>query len=129
MAIHCTAYANSIARRGESRLSRHWVVLDKDMIWNFPGDFLREGSRGRSAPDCDPHFPNGGGHISILLREYLDRPVAALFEPFEEDGWELTDILRAADRRLGKAALLEWSRGLNDGHPAHRVLRARFAAP
>ena len=125
-AIHCTAYANNRSRKGESRLSRHWLVLSKEIIWNFPGDFMGEASRGRPVPHCDPHFANGGGYISDLLREYLDRPVADLFKPFEADGWELTDVLRAADRRLGRAALRDWAKALDAAHPANRVLLARF---
>jgi len=127
LAIHATAYSNNADRR-DSRLSRHWLVLDKAVIWDFPGPFLSDWpARGRRAPGGSPEFPNGGGVISELLREYLDRPVAMLLVPFEDDGWELTDMLRAADRRLGKAALLDWAQGLDAEHPAHRILQARFA--
>jgi hypothetical protein len=47
-------------------------------------------------------------------------------EGFEMDEWELTDILRAADRRLGRQTLLAWARTLDLDHPAEKVLAARF---
>ena len=67
---------------------------------------------------------------SALMRDYLDRPRGQLMEPFE-DPWELAAILRAADRRLGRACLLGWAADLDQGHPALIVLGARFglAAP
>ena len=126
MAIHCTAYSNSRERR-DSRLSRHWIVLNKAVLWDFPGQFLAEApARGRQAPEATPQFPNGGSTIAPLLRDYLDRPVEHLLDPFVDDDWELTDILRAADRRLGKARLLDWGLSLDADHPAHKVLSARF---
>lgn len=126
LAIHCTAYTNSVTRR-DHRLSRHWLMLEKAVIWDFPGQFLDEiPARGRKFTGAEHGWANGGSVIGDLLRDYLDRPVSDLFAPFEDDGWELTDILRAADRRLGKRILLDWARGLDDAHPAHRVLRARF---
>ena len=127
LAIHCTAYSNSVSRR-DSRLSRHWLALGGSIIWDFPGQFLEEAPpRGRKAPPiAAPLFPNGGSVIGELLREYVDRPVADLFRPFEDDGWELTDILRAADRRLGKAVLADWAATLDDAHPALAVLALRF---
>jgi hypothetical protein len=45
--------------------------------------------------------------ISNLIRDYINCPKEALLEPFENDRWGLTDILRAADRRIGKRRLLE----------------------
>lgn len=46
-------------------------------------------------------------------------------EPFEHL-WELAAILRAADRRLGRAYLLGWAEGLASGRPALEVIQARF---
>jgi hypothetical protein len=64
------------------------------------------------------------------MRDYLDCPRERLMEPFE-DPWELAAILRAADRRLGRACLLGWAADLDPDHPALIVLGARFglAAP
>ena len=38
----------------------------------------------------------------------------------------MRNILRAADRRLGRACLPGWAAGLDQGHPALIVLGARF---
>jgi hypothetical protein len=59
------------------------------------------------------------------MRDYLDRPRDRLMEPFE-DPWELAAILRAADRRLGRTCLLDWTRTLDAEHPALEVIAARF---
>lgn len=125
--IHCTVYyrphpGGSAPHRG----SRHWITLNGDILWDFPAPFLRDPpARGRLAPGSLA-FPNGGTLIGELLRDYLDRERDRLFEPFEDDGWELTDILRAADRRIGRERLLAWADTTDEGHPALAVLRARF---
>ena len=59
------------------------------------------------------------------MRTYLDRPREQLLEPFQ-DPWELAAILRAADRRLGRACLLNRAKELDPEHPALTVLQARF---
>src|SRR5450432_1375296 len=46
-------------------------------------------------------------------------------EPFE-DPWELAAILRAADRRLGRACLLNWMSKMDPEHPALVVIGVRF---
>ncbi len=46
--------------------------------------------------------------ISNMLREYIDTPSSELMtKKFEGDHWGLTDILRAADRRIGRRRLAE----------------------
>ena len=43
-----------------------------------------------------------------MLREYIDTPSSELMtKKFEGDHWGLTDILRAADRRIGRRRLAE----------------------
>jgi hypothetical protein len=127
LAIHCTSYVLGRSH-DHNKLSRHWFLLDGRIIWDFPGPFLDEDcKRGGPAPGASRSFPNGRDVISHLLRDYLDRDRDRLFEPFEGDDWELTDILRAADRRLGKAALTAWAAKLDGEHPAHPVLDRRFS--
>jgi hypothetical protein len=130
LSIHCTSYDLG-AHSGTSlrtHASRHWIVLSKKIVWDFPGPFLRDDrSRGGPVKDASIHHPNGGTIVGELLRQYLDRPKDALFETFDDDQWELTDVLRAADRRIGKDALRRWSTVLDDQHPAHPILSARQA--
>ena len=59
------------------------------------------------------------------MRDYLDLPRGRLMEPFE-DPWKLAAILRATDRRLGRACLLGWAKQLDPEHPALVVIQARF---
>lgn len=126
LAIHCTSYPWPHPGRPE-QISRHWITLSKRIVWDFPGPFLSDDrARGGPVVDASSHFPNGGSIIGEVLRQYLDRPRAALFEPFDDDRWELTDILRAADRRIGAQALRAWSLELEADHPAGAVIEYRL---
>jgi hypothetical protein len=110
---------------------RHCLVLDKEIIRDCPGPFLTP------SPEPGPGHrllrdtywgPHGSSVIANLLWQYLDRSRGWLFGPFAADGWELTNILRAADRHLGRETLLAWGKGLGTGHSAHKVLRQSSAA-
>ncbi|WGM40441.1 hypothetical protein [Caulobacter sp. NIBR1757] len=133
LAIHATRYKAQHHNGAPEGHSRHWIRLNKTIIWDFPGQFLPDRpSRGAPLYGVNIANPNGGYRIGNLLRDYLDRDRDRLFEPFENDGWELTDILRAADRRVGRERLLAWAETTDEAHPALAVLRARFgleAAP
>jgi len=132
---------------------RHWIVLDKKILWDFPGPFMETrdhapSPRGRKInyfeefASCESDVPNPiekaphnnrkycrtnfSSIISIVLRQYIDRPKDKLFDPFPQDEWELTDILKAADARIGKTKLQEWMKNLDIEHPALKVLNWRF---
>jgi len=143
LAIHANAYTHR-TDHDSYQLPRHWFLLDGEVIFDFPGPFMVPNpARGAyihtfedlyvyrdEASKPIPAIP-GWRHqpshiISLLLRDYLDRPRDRLMEPFKDDYWEFTDILRAADARIGKARLRDWSKTLDDGHPARKVLAARF---
>jgi uncharacterized protein len=93
----------------------------KETIFDYPNQFMdlpdheaewwdkkRADSSGQiSVRNSYPYERHGVSEISVLIRDYIDRPREALFEPFENDRWGLTDILRALDRRVGKRRLLE----------------------
>jgi hypothetical protein len=138
LAIHCNVFTK-VSKEFTFDEPRHWVMLGRGragrIIWDFPGPFLRP------APDQPPrstrgqpltYWEDGYGWAgkqpsepSALMREYLDRPRERLMESFD-DPWELAAILRAADRRLGRACLLGWGNSLDVEHPARLVLAARF---
>lgn len=123
--IHCNAYRMK-SQRGTTSLPRYWIVLNKEIIFDYPKDFLsnlipREGSRelrttGTSTwllnsdltvKDLYPYYTEVQD-ISCVIREYIDTPVNELFgKTFENDKWGLTDILKAADKRLGKNKLIQ----------------------
>ena len=83
----------------------------KEIIFDYPKDFV----------DKDGHVSHHHAHIpqtaeypyycdisfiSNLIREYIDTPVSdILTRRFENDYWGLTDIFRAADKRIGKRRL------------------------
>ena len=59
--------------------------------------------------------------ISNLIREYIDTGKEELLnKEFINDKWELTNILKAADRRIGKRRLNELSNNIleNNYHQA-----------
>lgn len=68
---------------------------------------------------CDISF------ISNLIREYIDTPVSdILTRRFENDYWGLTDIFRAADKRIGKRRL-EILRDSIKNQAAQKILELR----
>ena len=138
LAIYCNVFAK-VTKEFTFDEPRHWVMLGRGragrIIWDFPGPFLRpapgkppRSTRGPALATWEAGYGCGGrcpSEPSAMMRDYLDRPRDRLMEPFA-DPWELAAILRAADRRLGRACLLGWAAGLDQGHPALIVLRARF---
>ena len=112
--IHCNAYPLS----GSSCVGRYWVTLDKQIIWDCPKDFSEECAKGA--------YNDVATRIGDLRREYLDTPKAKLMTAqFATDGWGLIDLFRAADRRIGKAALTELRR-VTRSAPAKLVLERRL---
>lgn len=63
--------------------------------------------------------------ISELLREYIDTPVHALFDKvFISDKWGLTDILKAADKRIGKRRVAGLQKN-NKKEAIQKIVKAR----
>ena len=117
-------YATSYNRQGDMPDPRWWFTLDKEMIWNFPKDFFAWQN-----PGLEPAAPYSNGDYSIAdtIRMYIEMPKQDLLTmKHPEDHWSLTDILRAADRRIGRARLLEWAETLPEKSPARLVVAARF---
>ena len=74
---------------------KYWITLgrgrDKETIWRSEKGIFSSISS-----------------LSNLMREYIDTPEEHIFEKvFEADKWGLTDILKAADRRISKQRLDE----------------------
>jgi hypothetical protein len=141
LAIHCNVF-KTITKHDTWTEPRHWLVLRGQVIWDFPGPFMTaQPARGQPIAYYDTvyrvHRPGGqprrlapcSSIIALLLRDYLDRPVSRLFAPFTDDHWEFTDLLRAADRRLGRRRLAAWRISLDTAHPAQPILRCRLDRP
>ena len=133
MAIHANVFVQH-TKHWDLDEPRHWIMLDKTIIWDFPGPFMKpEPPRGRRIVYWEDAYGWGGGNgqssiIATLLHQYLERDRARVFEPFENDHWELADILRAADRRIGRERLIEWSKRLDQESPARIVVEQRLGS-
>lgn len=138
LAIHCNVYTKH-DHGWTFDEPRHWVMLGHGsagrIIWDFPGPFLKRASgqpprslRGRPLDYWESGYGWDGrrpSEPSAAMRDYLDRPRDRLMDPVD-DPWDLTAILRAADRRLGRQALLAWALTLDPAHPALLVIQARY---
>jgi hypothetical protein len=124
--IRCTVYTVT-TKHFTFDSPRHWITLGQEVIWDFPGDFLVSNHPNVPRPveflDAE-YWTTGGSTISKLLREYLDCPVRELLTRSFDDPWQLCDILRAADRRIGSRRRREWGSMLPISSPARRVLEA-----
>lgn len=116
--ILCSAY-----RRSEGPdIGRYWITLDGEIIWQVPAD-LEVALR---TPGPNPV----ASEVTAVLRQYIDAPKEALAEVrFEGDLWGLSDLLRVADRRIGKRTLQAIKKDSRPLHPgASKILEARLAA-
>lgn len=126
--IHC-AVVRMQSQRGRTDLPRYWITLNGETIWDYPGQFVVPGgTRG-----VDGRFVKGYPYntdipeISELIRQYIDTaPGELLTSHFENDHWGLANILRAADRRIGRRS---WPamRKKTHNQAALKVLTARQA--
>ena len=97
--IHYALYEmNSNDGYHGNKLCRCFVTIGKEIVFDYPKDFVQDCLE---APVKYAYAPD----ISCLLQEYVEREKEHLFEPFENDKWELTKVLLACDRRIGKRRL------------------------
>lgn len=98
--IQCRVYPMD-AVYGDSGIPRYWITLGKEIIWDYPKQFVSLGCLERHLPS-QWLYANDISDISCVIREYLDTPRdEMLSKPFEHDVWGIVNILRAADRRVG----------------------------
>lgn len=102
------------SEHGGTPLPRYSLDLDGESIWHYPGQF----------PGSSPHFPHETdvGDISQLFRDYVNAPAGA---ELPQDRWGLRDVLRAADRRLGRRGLEALGR-TTASEAARTVVRRRL---
>jgi len=100
MQIQCRVYPMD-AVYGGTGIPRYWITLGKEIIWDYPKQFVSLGYLERQLPHKWP-YATDISEISCLIREYLDTPRSQILsKPFENDLWGIVNILRAADRRVG----------------------------
>ena len=131
--IHCSIYRMS-SQNGSTDLPRYWITLGKEIIFDYPKQFLEKklSDYGRNKPrpkyqTVERMYPytTDIDTISNIIRDYIDSPLDTLLSlNFEFDNWGLTDILKAADRRIGKTKLSEHFRD-TDNETIRKIMKAR----
>ena len=132
--IHCSIYRMN-SQYGDTDLPRYWITLEKEIIFDYPKQFLNEklSDYGRVKPrpeyqTVEHMYPyiTDIDTISDIIRDYIDTPSDALLSSdFEFDNWGLTDILKAADRRISKKKLAEHFAD-TDNEAVRKILKKRL---
>mgnify|MGYP000855690618 CR=1 FL=1 len=107
--LHCTVYRMQ-SRRGSTDLPRYFITLAGEIIFDYPKDFVLKsgGVKSLAQGALTKIYPYGNdiSNIGELIREYIDTPKEELFaKHFDADEWGLVNILKAADKRIGKRRL------------------------
>ncbi|WP_297994276.1 hypothetical protein [uncultured Campylobacter sp.] len=107
--LHCTVYRMQ-SRRGSTDLPRYFITLAGEIIFDYPKDFVLKSGGIKSLAEgaLTKIYPYGNdiSDIGELIREYIDTPKEELFaKHFDADEWGLANILKAADKRIGKKRL------------------------
>ena len=107
--IHCAVYRMQ-SRRGGTDLPRYFITLAGEIIFDYPKDFVQKsgGVKSLAQGALTKIYPYGNdiSDIGELIREYIDTPKDELFKKhFDADEWGLANILKAADKRIGKRRL------------------------
>lgn len=110
--IHCTVHRREI---GEP-IGRYWITLDKRTIWEVPSRVHELLKTTVSEPVAS--------EITGVLRAYLDLSPETLVPWHDEDPWHLGQVLRAADRRVGKRRFVKYAH-LFTAPAAQEILAAR----
>ncbi|RXJ72016.1 hypothetical protein CS022_18225 [Veronia nyctiphanis] len=122
--LQCRAYRMA-SNYGDTNIPRYWLTLGKEVLWDYPGDFMGRENPERAPTGAFPYIMDVSD-ISSLLREYIDTPKDAVFNRvFEHDHWGLTDILKASDKRIGRRRLPLLKEKLSNP-AAIRVIEARL---
>ncbi len=121
---------------GSTSIPRFCVKMGKEVIWDVPKDF--------KITESYIHAWSGDNKISELVRDYIDTPIEKLLATeFENEkvffdytnhpkcketldiNYGLTEIFKAADRRIGKAKLVEWAKKINNP-TVNLIIEKRF---
>ena len=108
--IHLSKYRMQ-SRYGSTDLPRYWITLNGEIIFDYPKQFVAsdtDWSFIRNLNGDKKYYPyqTDISNISILIRDYIDTPKDLIFSKhFENDYWGLANILKAADRRIGRRRL------------------------
>jgi hypothetical protein len=122
--LQCRVYRMN-SQMGSTNCPRYWIILGKEIIWDYPKDFISKTHPNRARPRWYPYgtdIPD----ISNLIREYIDTPKNELIsKKFEKDFWGLINILRAVDKRIGARRLPELKKKTGN-KAARKIIGARL---
>ena len=98
--VHCNVYTVK-TKHDTLQSPRTWLQCEKTILFDFPGMFLSwKNSEERSAVQ---YMEEDASTLGKLIDEYLATPKTEILDKeFESDRWGFTDLLKVADRRLGK---------------------------
>lgn len=119
--------------RGSTDLPRYWISLKDEIIFDYPKQFIRKGEDGNFIENlkgerAECPYITDISKISDLIREYIDTPKEEIFsKQFENDAWGLADIIKAADRRIGKSRL-EQLKSATDSEAVKKIIDCRLKA-
>lgn len=128
--IHCVVYPMR-GDRATSPCPRYWITIGKEIVFDYPKDFTDKNGHVHHryefiSQEADYPYYCDVSLISNLIRDYIDTPVAdVLTRNFENDYWGLTDIFRAADKRIGQRRL-ERLRDSITNQAAQKILQLRI---
>ena len=129
--IHCAVYRMQ-SRRGGTDLPRYFITLAGEIIFDYPKDFVLKsgGVKSLAQGALAKIYPYGNdiSDIGELIREYIDTPKDELFKKhFDADEWGLANILKAADKRIGKRRLQILAKNKKN-QAIQKVIAARLEA-
>ena len=128
MRFCCSAFPMRTHGRAYNSIPRFYLKMGKEILWDYPKDF--------AVKDIPYGYWAAGNGISELVRDYIDTPVSELLDKeFAGEKWEysaseeidykLTDLFKAADRRIGKKKLTEWSPKLKN-YRGYKIICVRL---
>ncbi|WP_454992006.1 SF0329 family protein [Campylobacter rectus] len=129
--LHCTVYRMQ-SRCGSTDLPRYFITLAGEIIFDYPKDFVLKsgGVKSLAQGALTKIYPYGNdiSDIGELIREYIDTPKDELFKKhFDADEWGLANILKAADKRIGKRRLQILAKNKKN-QAMQKVIAARLEA-
>lgn len=104
--IHMALYAYNAKNSGygkERLLPRYWITIGKEIVFDYPKECDTTYKYGSDSYPWDNDITD----ISNIIEEYINSSKDTIMNPFINDKWGITDILRACDRRVGKGRLRE----------------------
>lgn len=128
--IHLSKYRMN-SRYGSTDLPRYWITLNKEIIFDYPKQFVDKSNSGNTIKNLNgeiAYYPYQTDitEISDLIREYIDTPKEEVFKKhFESDNWGIINILKSADKRNGRRRL-ELLKKRTKNQAAQKIIEQRL---